>query len=127
MTTSSVGKTPSPAPAASTKDVPKETAKSLLQPDGSFKLTDELKNEAGMGGFLKGLGTAEQSLTRGVEKKMADWAKAHPGADAAAFKDQLKKTLMSDGMAYSNLQKSIQQMQDKIMGDMKAAASDRFG
>ncbi|ADO70856.1 hypothetical protein [Stigmatella aurantiaca] len=125
--TTPVGKTPSPSTTAATKDAPRETARSLLQPDGSFKLTDELKNEAGMGGFLKGLGTAEQSLTRGVEQKMADWAKAHPAADAAAFKDQLKKTLMSDGMAYSNLQKSIQRMQDKIMSDMKEAASDRFG
>jgi hypothetical protein len=126
MTTSAVGKTPT-ANAAPTKDAPRQTAKDLLQPDGSFKLTDELKNEAGMGGFLKGLGTAEQSLTRGAEKKMAEWAKAHPTADAAAFKDQLKKTLMNDGMAYSNLQKSIQRMQDKIMSDMKEAASDRFG
>ncbi|SEK52551.1 hypothetical protein SAMN05444354_101789 [Stigmatella aurantiaca] len=126
MTTSSVGRT-APTPAATTASSTRETAKDLLQPDGSFKLTDELKNEAGMGGFLKGLGSAEQSLTRGVEKKMAEWAKSHPGADAAAFKDQLKKTLMSDGMAYNNLQKSIQRMQDKIMSDMKEAASDRFG
>lgn len=126
MTTSSVGRT-APTQAATTASSTRETAKDLLQPDGSFKLTDELKNEAGMGGFLKGLGSAEQSLTRGVEKKMAEWAKAHPGADASAFKDQLKKTLMSDGMAYNNLQKSIQRMQDKIMSDMKEAASDRFG
>jgi hypothetical protein len=126
MTTPSVGRT-APATTANNASSTGQTSKDLLQPDGSFKLTDELKNEAGMGGFLKGLGSAEQSLTRGVEKKMAEWAKSHPNADASAFKDQLKKTLMSDGMAYNNLQKSIQRMQDKIMSDMKEAASDRFG
>jgi hypothetical protein len=126
MTTPSVGRT-APSTTANNASSTGQTSKDMLQPDGSFKLTDELKNEAGMGGFLKGLGSAEQSLTRGVEKKMAEWAKSHPNADASAFKDQLKKTLMSDGMAYNNLQKSIQRMQDKIMSDMKEAASDRFG
>ncbi|SEU09102.1 hypothetical protein [Stigmatella erecta] len=127
MSTSAVQSAPVSTTAASNKTGSTQSAKDLLQPDGSFVLTDELKNEAQMGGFMKGLGQGEEHVTKGVEKKMAEWAKSHPNADAAAFKDQLKKTLMSDSMSYSMIQRSIQKFSAQLFDKMKEMASDRFG